>query len=389
MSTVGYANWGLSSLHEFLGDLVVYRNLTPIDPRLPPFPALARRVGLDPERIPRKSELNYARVMGVLLQEARRLDAPDTEIKRLIYVGDTQLNDGTAFTNLCQVQAWPGLAFIGSERGGPPEARRVQVGPARTLYLANRWSMLHEFNRFCAQQAFPIDAETAVVIDLDKTALGARGRNDKVINQARLDAVRQTVQGLLGDTFDIQVFEQSYHTLNQTEFHPFTTDNQDYLAYLCLIIGMGVISLDALIQEIRGGELKAFEQVLERVDRRAATLPRGLGTLHRDIYARVRAGDPTPFKRFRHMEYRTTVARMGHLAADAEVSDLLTHEITLTEEVREIAHLWRSRGALLFGLSDKPDEASLPDEALQKQGYQPIHRTPTHAVGERIFPLPG
>jgi len=76
------------------------------------------------------------------------------------------------------------------------------------------------------------------------------------------------------------------------------------------------------------------------------------------------------------------------LAADAEVSDLLTHEITLTEEVREIAHLWRSRGALLFGLSDKPDEASLPDEALQKQGYQPIHRTPTHAVGERIFPLP-
>lgn len=385
MSTVNYANWGLSSPHEFLGDLVVYRNLNPLDPRLPPFTKLASRVGLDPDRVPRKSEVNYARVMSILLQEARRLEAPNTRIKRLIYVGDTQLNDGTAFANLCQVQGWRGLAFIGSERSEPPEARHLQVGPERSLYLANRWSMLADFDQFCAQQAFPIDAETAVVIDLDKTALGARGRNDHVINEARLDAVRQTMQGLLGDTFDIQVFEQSYNTLNQTEFHPFTTDNQDYLAYLCLIIGMGIISLDALVQEIRGGELKAFEQVLERVDRRVATLPGGLGALHRDIYTRVKAGDPTPFKRFRHMEYRTTVARMGHLAANAEVSDLLAHEITLTEEVQEIAHLWRSRGALLFGLSDKPDEASLPDETLQRQGYQPIHRTPTHAVGARIL----
>ena len=28
-------NYGRTSIHEFLGDLVVYRNLMPLDPRLP------------------------------------------------------------------------------------------------------------------------------------------------------------------------------------------------------------------------------------------------------------------------------------------------------------------------------------------------------------------
>jgi hypothetical protein len=36
---------------------------------------------------------------------------------------------------------------------------------------------------------------------------------------------------------------------------------------------------------------------------------------------------------------------------------------------------------LLFGLSDKPDEASVPSEALASQGFRAIHRAETHAVG--------
>jgi hypothetical protein len=54
----------------------------------------------------------------------------------------------------------------------------------------------------------------------------------------------------------------------------------------------------------------------------------------------------------------------------------------ITQEVRERAADWHFRGALLFGVSDKPDEASLPPDDLAAQGYQPIHRTETDAVGE-------
>ena len=51
------------------------------------------------------------------------------------------------------------------------------------------------------------------------------------------------------------------------------------------------------------------------------------------------------------------------------------------KEVREMALIWKEQGALLFGLSDKPDEASVPGAELAAQGHLPIHRAETHAVG--------
>ena len=44
--------------------------------------------------------------------------------------------------------------------------------------------------------------------------------------------------------------------------------------------------------------------------------------------------------------------------------------------------LWRDRGALLFGLSDKPDEASFPTPDLEAEGYLPLHKTRALVVGE-------
>jgi hypothetical protein len=241
--------------------------------------------------------------------------------------------------------------------------------------------MLAAFDRYCREQNFPFDEETAIVLDLDKTTLGARGRNDHVINEARLAAVRQTVAAMLGDDFDPEAFERAYNLLNQTEFHPFTTDNQDYLAYLCLIVGQGLYPLPDLVEAIRSGQWTRFTQFLDAVEARAAALSERLRVLHNDIYQRVRAGDPTPFKAFRYNEYLTTVGRMGQMPEGSDVADLLAQEIVLTQEVRENAGRWKQAGALLFGLSDKPDEASVPTEALAAQGYRPIHRTPTHAVG--------
>jgi hypothetical protein len=60
----------------------------------------------------------------------------------------------------------------------------------------------------------------------------------------------------------------------------------------------------------------------------------------------------------------------------------LDETIVITEEVRRMALRWRQQGALLFGLSDKPDEASLPTTALAEQGYLPIHQMKTDVVGE-------
>jgi hypothetical protein len=373
-------NHGRTSTYEFLGDRVVYRKLVPADPRLPPLEEIRQHVKLPASTTPRKSQPDYARVMAFLLQEARALDTPGTPIERLVYVGDTRMNDGTAFANLCRAGGWPGLAFIGSERDDPAGVELVKQGE-QTLYLANRWAALFDFDRFCQEQGFPLDERTAVIVDLDKTALGARGRNDHVIDQARVEAVRRTVGGLLGEGFDPQGFQAAYDCLNQPEFHPFTADNQDYLAYICLILGGGLYALESLVTEVRAGRLKTFEQFIAEVNDGAQELPASLSDIHRRVYDRARQGDPTPFKTFRYNEYRTTLGRMGWLDDGTPAAELLDKEIVITQEVRQVALAWRARGALLFGLSDKPDEASVPTDDLAAQGFQPIHRAETHAVG--------
>jgi hypothetical protein len=61
---------------------------------------------------------------------------------------------------------------------------------------------------------------------------------------------------------------------------------------------------------------------------------------------------------------------------------LLNQEILITEEVRQAALAWQRQGALLFGLSDKPDEAALPAAEQAALGYLPLHLAWTHAAGE-------
>jgi hypothetical protein len=73
---------------------------------------------------------------------------------------------------------------------------------------------------------------------------------------------------------------------------------------------------------------------------------------------------------------------MGHLADDSPVEQILAEEIVITAEIRDFANRWKAQGAMLFGLSDKPDEAILPTQELTVQGFLTIHQTPTHGIGE-------
>jgi hypothetical protein len=127
--------------------------------------------------------------------------------------------------------------------------------------------------------------------------------------------------------------------------------------------------------------MASFSQFIDTVDARSSELPADLRGIHAGIYACVQQGDPTPFKEFRYNEYLTTTARMGHLDDGASVPDLLAGEILVTQEVRRVALAWKEQGALLFGLSDKPDEASVPGADLAARGSLPIHQVETHAVG--------
>ena len=379
--------YGKAAISEFMGDRIVYRNLVPVDRRLPGLDDFREQVGIPAGMIPRKSEVDYARAIVYLLGLARQLDEPAARIRRLIFIGDTRLNDGTAFDNLCRAGGWPGLAFIGSEFSRPAAMEVTYSSGGQAIFLSNRWAALTDDSRagfefYRELHGFPVDADTAVVVDLDKTALGARGRNAQVIDLARVQAVRDTVADLLGSDFDPPSFESAYLQLNQVEFHPFTRDNQDYLAYICLILGSGMFELQDLIQNIQANQIELIQVFMAQVASQASELPPALGQIHRQIYENVLAGDPTPFKAFRRNEFLVTTSRMGHLPDDTPIEDLLANEILITREVQILAQKWLQKGVLLFGLSDKPDEASLPTAEQAIQGHLPIHRTLTHVVGE-------
>ncbi|MGB3700016.1 MAG: hypothetical protein WA997_02000 [Anaerolineales bacterium] len=369
-----------SAVSEVLGDTIIYRNLIPVDPRLPALADIWEQIGLPSMSVPRKTTPEYARVVTHILEEAQGLMNPGSQIQRVVFVGDTRLNDGTAFLNICQTGNWSGMAFIAAEQDAPQHYDLEEGKPGR-LFLANRWAALQDFAEYCKDQDFHIDDQTVVLLDLDKTTLGARGRNDQVIDQVRIKAANQTIRELLEDDYDEQVFSAAYQRLNQPEFHPFTADNQDYLVYICLILGSGLIKLEVLTDQVKSGKLATFDQFLSSIEQGADQLPVKLQRVHGDVFSLVNQGDPTPFKEFRHHEYLATAAHMGHLKAGTPVDEVLSQEITITHEVRQAALTWKEQGALMFGLSDKPDEASIPGPELAAKGYQAIHHIETDVVG--------
>ncbi len=326
--------YGKTSLYELLGDFVVFRNLAPVDPRLPGLEDIRNLVDIPPGKTPRKGQPAYAQVVVRLLRAAAKLIDPNYSIQQLVYIGDTRMNDGNAFMTIADAGAWRGMAFIAAENQLPSSIDLVEDGNV-ILYLANRWSALIDFEIYCHDHDFLIGEGTAVIIDLDKTALGARGRNDNIINQARVEAVRLTVGNLLGEAFDLDYFQKAYDLLNQPVFHFFTTDNQDYLAYICLILGSDLCELDLLVDRLKKKELETFEQFITEVNDQAEKLSPALLNVHNSVYNLVQAGDPTPFKAFRYHEYQTTIARMGCQGDMKTVSELLSIRIVITQEVRE------------------------------------------------------
>ena len=121
------------------------------------------------------------------------------------------------------------------------------------------------------------------------------------------------------------------------------------------------------------GVALSFAQFIARCHERRGDMPPALRALHDEVFACFQRGDPTPFKRFRYQEYLETIARMDALPDDTPPEVLWQREIVITGEVYEMACHLQERGVLTFGLSDKPDEASLPTPELAAQGFPPLH----------------
>jgi len=374
---------GTGTLFDVLGDAIAYRNLEPIDGRLPGLSSLRHSLGLQANRVPRKVEPAYGRVVAEILRSAAAIENGSPDLERVVLVGDTEQNDGGAFVNICAALRCPGDAFICTEKPAEPALVSSEQGAARRLYLANRWRLIGGFEADLARRGVVIGRGTVVIVDIDKTLIGARGRNDRPIDMARAAAILRTARILRGDAVNRDMLLAAYKHFNQPRFHAFTTDNQDYLAYLAILVEAGWSSIEKIREGITRGHLSSFGDLLDAVTATVERLPNRLRRAHDDVVMAVTLGDPTPFKDFRRAEYRETVDRMAPVRKAQDIARLLATRITLNAEVWRRVRLWRDRGALVFGLSDKPDEASFPSPDLEAEGYQPLHKTRSQVVGER------
>jgi hypothetical protein len=381
--TANYATFGRGRLADFSGDMVIYRNLEPIDRRVPGLRHAYIDMELRTDQIPRKQDPDYAKAATWFLHKIQELRRATLSLTEMIFLGDTLFNDGQAYRNIVAYSRLRGGCFIGAERSEQEPAFNLDEAG---VYTANRWQMLADWVAMLRQQGFALDQRTAVIIDIDKTALGAKGRNDRVIDRARLTGIFRTMDSVLGDKFDRTAFERHYNELNRARYHQFTADNQDYLAYICLVLNTNLITFDELLEEANTNSLDNFEQFIRWVNSRMMINPavgEPLRETHEAVLSSVQNGDPTPFKRFRRQEFLSTLEYMGNLDDDATAEELLTGEITLTEEVYELSMWLKARGCAILCLSDKPDEASTPDRR-SASALLPLHRAETHRVGGSI-----
>ena len=369
------------ALYDVLGDSVVYRDLNPVDQRLPRREALLAEAGFPVGRVPRKRDPEYALAIRPLLNAARALKSDGGVIRRVLFIGDTRMNDTLAARNLEVVAGLPTLGFICDERIDQQPRAHVENG----VFFSNRWSDLAEFAGLARERGFVIDADTAIIVDIDKTALGARGRNHGAIDLARTEAIRQVARRALGAAFDEAEFDSAYGELNQQSYHSFTGDNQDYLAYISVMIGGRVCSLDGLLADLAAERIKTFPDFLVGCDGRLEDARSdGLWRIHHEVKTSLEKGDPTLFKSFRVKELETTVARMNCLPRSSPLERLLQEEIVLTREVVEVARFFSRRGAVLLAISDKPPEACIPSPEEALRGKLPLHRVKVKVVGNDI-----
>ncbi len=372
--------FGRDNLNTLFENRVIYRNLIPGDPALPNLKELRQQLHIPANTIPRKATWDYARVVHTIIQIAQK-NRGLPPLERVIMIGDTRMNDGTAMTNIAELAGWPGIAFIGSDQDSPAVIHQETVNHCH-LFTANRWKTLKSFDQILQAQIFPVDDRTVVIVDIDKTALAARGRNHRTIDAARLEAAKTTAETALQDAINLHQFESDYRQLNQPEFHPLTMDNQDVLVYLCLVLNTGWTEIISLQEAFQNKQTVGFDGLLENVEESKHRLPAGARGMHerfRDVYL---SGDPTPFKAFRYAEYLATSRRMGSHPDNTPIETLLHEEILLTAEVFHAAQTWAGNGAMIFGLSDKPDEATNPQPDLAAKGMKPIHQIETHLIGE-------
>lgn len=330
-------------LNTLFEDYIIFRELNIVKNSLPNFEFISKVLNLN--SLPRKKDKEYVKVLSYLIDSIG-------EFRKIIYLGDTFLNDKSVVENLTSLNKYEVLGIITEGKG---EKRKEN-----NILINDRWENL--YNIF-DDLNIKFDKFTFLIVDIDKTIIGARGRNDNSIVKARFDAIKELANEIIG-SYDEKRFFEIYQKLNEREYQSFTEDNQDIVTLLTILFYLDLYQFDKFLYEfkknIHSDKLIFFKNVLENTKENLKFIE-----ILKKCISRMEQNDQTPFIEFRYKEFETTIKRMDFLTDDTPQDILLEEEIMITKEVYEILLDAKDRGASILGLSDKPEASSFPKNSVK------------------------
>lgn len=346
------AGWeGTVSVADLFGDQIMLRDIEPRSPELDGIETFRDELGWDETFLPRKNEPEYAQAL-LRIMGGREEKNPE----RIVYVGDTLLNDGGAIQGL-QALGPPGRVW--GFLCGATRARPERDFALDRIYFGSEWRSLHAFMGYAQADGLVFDAGTWVLFDLDQTVYAAKGRDDEALLRARWDGVCEYLESIVpAYKFDLARAQALYREFDRDEYHSVTRDNLDYVVLLVLAVASGLADA-AEIRDFANSSKPGIGTLADELRRRAA-----MRVGHEDIDAvlnEVKAvsyntanGDQTPCKEFRRYECLAMAARMrGEIVGEKE------DRILLNREVVDLIGCLRETPARLFAVSDRPIEAAV------------------------------
>ncbi len=323
-------------LSDFFENNIVFRELEPVNKNLPGFSTLRGKLGLSV--LPRKKDKEYVKVLSEMFRATGNFS-------KIIYIGDTLMSDLSVINNFAESGLFKTMGII--TREGEVDGFEEN----ENYIFSGSWANLPNALACIENKFFSVDKRTVVIIDIDKTAIGARGKNEKAIDRARMDAIFMLAKMAFKD-ISLGEFLSVYNEVNKREFFSITEDNQDFISILSMLVYGGALSLAGL------RSAQSILSILMRVKTENPVLSEYAET----VLQNVKMQNPTAFPQFRKAEFEKTIARMDFMQDKTPVETLLSEEIMITGEVYDTALDLKNRGALVFGVSDKPALSSIPQD---------------------------
>lgn len=328
---------GTATLTEMFGEDFIFRNLDIVNRDFPRFKSIKETLGISGH--PRKNSLDYARVIHYLIKKVH------PEFRVVLYFGDSNL-DRIAAQNLAGIVEEKVLAFILNISAEPA----VENG---SIHTYNRWDDIVYFIETVREY---LDDPCIALFDMDKTVIGAKGCNADPIDRARFEAVAAKVEEIFSGCRR-ETLRTLYHTVSKM-LTAVTDDNQDYIAFLTILVYGGVIDMQFLEECAISG--KKFDAIINSVTEEA--VPAELQPTVEEVRNSRLNKEQTVFKSFRRYERETTAAKFDLLKSEHDVNRVLEQEITVTREIFDVVRLFKERGFKPVCISDKPDETIFPEE---------------------------